>query len=94
MSNNKSDRDKQKQLTETVERQEKVRTWPVTKRFVEVSDQAYLKHFVTYQKHGLVRKAIPNIASAIKTVVSLSNNENFKAECLKLVKVGWQLTNQ
>ena len=50
--------------------------------------------FITYQKHGLVKKAIPNIASAIKTVASLSKNENFKAECFTLVKVGLQLTNQ
>ncbi|KAL9955060.1 hypothetical protein ACROYT_G042664 [Oculina patagonica] len=39
------------------------------------------------KKHRLVEKAIPNIANAIKTVVSLSKNDNFKGKCFNLVKV-------
>ncbi|XP_066025551.1 uncharacterized protein [Pocillopora verrucosa] len=40
------------------------------------------------QKHKLVDKAIPNIANAIRTVVDVSENEDFKANCFNLLKVG------
>nr|XP_058965401.1 uncharacterized protein LOC131792057 [Pocillopora verrucosa] len=39
-------------------------------------------------KHKLVDKAIPNIANAIRTVVDVSENEDFKANCFNLLKVG------
>lgn len=42
------------------------------------------------QKHKLVKKAIPNIVKAIKTVVSLSKNEDFKGKCFNLVKVSFK----
>ena len=41
------------------------------------------------QKQKLVEKAIPNIADAIKTVVSLSKNEGFKIKCFNLTKVSF-----
>ena len=39
------------------------------------------------QKQQLVEKAIPNIADAIKTVVSQSENKDFRTKCLNLLKV-------
>lgn len=93
MANNISAHDKEKQLNETEERQVKVgEMTSFGKKTFRWS--VWSISFITYQKHLSVRKAIPNIASAIKTVVSLSNNENFKAECFTLVKVSLQFINQ
>lgn len=39
------------------------------------------------QKQKYVEKAIPSIADSIKTVVSLSKNEEFKTKCFRLLKV-------
>ena len=41
------------------------------------------------QRRKSVEKAIPNIADAVKTVVSLSKNEDFKKKCFELIKVGF-----
>ena len=46
-------------------------------------------YFTIKQKQKLVEKAIPNIADAIKTVVSLSKNEDFKIKCFNLTKVSF-----
>lgn len=43
--------------------------------------------FTLKQKQKYVEKAIPSIADSIKTVVSLSKNEEFKTKCFRLLEV-------
>ncbi|KAJ7365443.1 hypothetical protein OS493_005550 [Desmophyllum pertusum] len=49
---------------------------------------------VLLQKHKLVKKAIPNIVNAIKTVVSLSKNEDFKENASILSRCTGNITTK
>ena len=55
---------------------------------IDFSPRGNFRFFPTLkQKQKYVEKAIPSIADSIKTVVSLSKNEEFKTKCFRLLKV-------
>lgn len=56
---------------------------------LEFAFLSFMSVVVNQQRRKSVEKAIPNIADAIKTVVSLSKNENFKKKSFELIKVGY-----